>query len=33
LETVREFVAIYARTEESESHDIVEDGKFEAEAI
>jgi hypothetical protein len=33
METVREIEAIDARTEESESHAIVEDGKFEAEAI
>lgn len=33
METVREIEAIDARTEESESHAYVEDGKFEASAI
>jgi hypothetical protein len=33
METVREIEAIDARTEESESHAHVEDGKFEASAI
>jgi hypothetical protein len=33
METVREIEAIDARTEESESHAIVNDGKFEASAI
>lgn len=33
METVREIEAIDARTEEAESHAIVEDGKFEASAI
>jgi hypothetical protein len=33
METVREIEAIDARTEESESHAIVSDGKFEAAAI
>ena len=33
METVREIEAIDARSEESESHANVEDGKFEAEAI
>lgn len=33
METVREIEAIDARTEESESHANVEDGKFDAKAI
>ena len=33
METVREIEAIDARTEESESHANVEDGKFDAAAI
>ena len=33
METVREIEAIDARTEESESHAIVEDGKFDSAAV